>query len=195
MYDGIWLISYIVLWALVVGLGVLVLLLYRQLGIMYLGTAEGVSRDGLEKGATAPDFTLTDQYGTSHRLSQYRGQPVTLLFGSPHCSPCRILLPQLDDWAQAHPDMAILWLNAASPEESQKFVSELGANLPVLPYTPAENLLDRYRVRVTPFTFLLDERGIIRAKGLANSKAGMEQYYKELKTGKQDPAEQEAALA
>jgi hypothetical protein len=40
-------------------------------------------------------------------------------------------------------------------------------------------------VRVTPFTFLLDENGVIRAKGLVNTKAGLDLYYKELKTGKQ----------
>src|SRR5215210_2450716 len=116
--EGIWLISYIVLWVLVLALGLLVLLLYRQLGIMYLGSAEGVSRDGLPPGTKAPDFSLEDQVGNAHRLADYRGRPAVVLFGSPHCSPCRILLPQLHDWAKAHPDVAVLWLNAASPDES-----------------------------------------------------------------------------
>jgi len=178
-----WLISYIVLWLIVLTLGILVLLLYRQLGIMYLGSAEGVSRDGLEKGTTAPDFNLTDQYGNAQRLSAYRGRPVVLLFGSPHCSPCRTLMPQLHDWARSHPDVGVVWLNAASEDESLKFVSDLGATLPVAPYTPESKLMDRYKVRVTPFMFLLDERGIVRAKGLANTKSGLDLYYKELRSG------------
>lgn len=181
--EGIWLISYIVLWALVLALGVLVFLLYRQLGIMYLGSAEGVSRDGLERGTKAPDFRLTDQYGNAQQLSQYRGRPVVLLFGSPHCNPCRTLLPQLHDWAKAHPETTVLWLNATTEEESLKFVSDTGATLPVLPHPPETNLMDRYKVRVTPFMFLLDEGGIVRAKGLANSKAGLDLYYKELRGG------------
>jgi methylamine dehydrogenase accessory protein MauD len=191
--EGIWLVSYIVLWVLVLALAVLVLLLYRQLGIMYLGTAEGVSRDGLDRGKTAPDFTLTDQHGNIHRLSAYRGRPVVLLFGSPHCSPCRLLLPQLQDWARKHPQVAVLWLNAASPEESARFVAETGTTLPVLPYspTPKDNLMDLYRVRVTPFTFFLDADGVIRAKGLVNTKSGLDLYYKELLTGK--PVEPEEA--
>jgi len=183
--EGVWLVSYIVLWLLVLGMGVLILLLYRQLGIMYLGSAEGVSRDGLNKGTQAPDFSLTDQYGNLQRLINYRGRPTLLLFGSPHCSPCRTLLPQLHDWANAHPDVGVLWLNAASPEESLKFVSDTGATIPVAPYPPEGNLLDTYKVRVTPFSFLLDENGVIRAKGLVNTKAGLDLYYKELKTGKQ----------
>src|SRR5437764_15395985 len=108
--EGIWLISYIVLWLLVVLLIGLVILLYRQLGVMNLGSAEGVSRDGLDRGAKAPDFTVTDQYGEAHRLADYHGRPVVLLFGSPHSSPCPILLPQLHDWAKAHPAVGLLRL-------------------------------------------------------------------------------------
>src|SRR6476659_4166401 len=102
--EGIWLVSYIVLWALVVVLILLVILLYRQLGIMYLGSAEGVSRDGLAKGTTAPDFSLADQYGNVQRLSSYRGRPVLLVFGAPSCTPCRTLLPQMEEWAENHRD-------------------------------------------------------------------------------------------
>src|SRR5689334_6683265 len=186
--EGIWLVSYIVLWLIVITLILLVLLLYRQLGIMYLGSAEGVSRDGLDKGKSAPDFSLTDQYGNAQRVSTLKGKPAVLLFGSPHCSPCRILLPQLNEWSRAHPEVGVVWLNAASEEESLKFVSDTGAEIPVAPYTPQENLMDKYRVRVTPFMFFLDENGVIRAKGLVNTKAGVDLYYKEykdFKAGKQ----------
>jgi len=186
--EGIWLFSYIVLWLIVLGLILLVLLLYRQLGIMYLGSAEGVSRDGLDRGKAAPDFNLTDQYSNTQRLSNFRGKPAVLLFGSPHCSPCRILLPQMNDWSRAHPEVGVVWLNAASPEESLKFVSDTGAEIPVASYTPEDNLMDKYRVRVTPFMFFVDENGVIRAKGLVNTKAGIDLYYKEykdFKAGKQ----------
>jgi methylamine dehydrogenase accessory protein MauD len=193
MEGTFWIISYIALWVLVVVLILLVILLYRQLGIMYLGSAEGVSRDGLEPGKKAPDWSLEDQYGTARKLSDYLGKPTVVVFGSPHCSPCRILLPQMHDWAKAHPEVGIVWLNAASPEESLKFVSETGATLPIIPYAPETKLMDKYRVRVTPFMFLLDENGIIRQKGLVNTKAGLDLYYKEykdFKSGKKPEQEQ-----
>jgi methylamine dehydrogenase accessory protein MauD len=181
--EGIWLVSYIVLWVVVLALALLVFLLYRQLGIMYLGSAEGVSRDGLPKGTPAPDFSLTDQYGHVQHLADYRGRPTLLVFGSPSCSPCRILFPQLEDWTRHHPEVGALWLNATTPEESLRFVSELGATVPVVPYTPESKLLDKYRARVTPFAFMLDESGVIRAKGLVNTKAGLDLFYKEMRTG------------
>jgi len=186
--EGIWLVSYIVLWVLVLGLCLLVFLLYRQLGIMYLGSAEGVSRDGLAKGTPAPDFSLTDQYGRVQHLAANRGRPTLLVFGSPSCSPCRVLFPQLEDWAQHHPEFGVFWLNATTPEESLKFASDLGAVIPVLPHSADSKLADQYRVRVTPFSFMLDESGVIRAKGLVNTKAGLDLYYKEMRTGK--PEEQ-----
>jgi methylamine dehydrogenase accessory protein MauD len=186
--EGLWLLSYIVLWILVIGLAILVLLLYRQLGIMYLGTAEGVSRDGLERGTRAPDFNLADQYGTEQRLSNYKGKPVALVFGSPNCGPCRTLIPELHEWARRHPDVAVLWLNSATPSDSLRFVNETGATLPVAPYSTDDNLLNTYKVRVTPFLFMLDENGIIRAKGLVNNKGGLDLYYRELKTGDWDKA-------
>lgn len=187
--DGIWLVSYIVLWFLVLGMAVLIFVLYRQLGIMYLGSAEGVSRDGLDKGTRAPDFSLTDQYGDAQHLAGYRGRPVLLVFGSPHCSPCRTLLPQMHEWVRTHQDVVPIWLNAASAEESLKFVSDTGATIPVASYSPETNLMDQYKVRVTPFMFMLDETGVVRAKGLVNTRAGLDLYYKELKTGKQAEAE------
>ncbi len=54
--EGIWLVSYIVLWLLVVVLFLLVLLLYRQLGIMYLGSAAGVKALPI---LTSPTSTAT----------------------------------------------------------------------------------------------------------------------------------------
>ncbi|MEA2575970.1 MAG: hypothetical protein QOH93_3268 [Chloroflexia bacterium] len=179
--EGIWLVSYIVLWLVVLVLLVLVILLYRQLGIMYLGSAEGVSRDGIETGSVAPDFSLTDQYGNLQRPQDYRGRPLLIVFGSPTCGPCKVLLPELHAWAEDHPEVGVLWLNAASREENARYVAEQGVTLPVSAHTPADGVVERYRVRVTPFLFFLDEQGIVRAKGLANTRDALDLYYSQIR--------------
>jgi methylamine dehydrogenase accessory protein MauD len=180
--EGIWLVSFIVLWLVVIVEGVLIVLLYRQLGIMYLGSASGVSRDGLPVGATAPDFQLEDSEGRAQRLSNYRGRNVLLLFGSTHCEPCRRLLPGLQEFA-AGPgrDFDVLWLNEGTPEETLQFQSETGARLPMLSYKDGIN--DSYKVRVTPFLFMVDAAGVIKAKGLVNTKSQLE-WYRDLFYGK-----------
>jgi protein SCO1/2 len=47
-------------------------------------------------GATAPDFTLSDQHGKSFTLSKERGRPVVLFFGYAHCPDvCPTILANL----------------------------------------------------------------------------------------------------
>ncbi len=47
-------------------------------------------------GATAPDFTLSDQHGKPFTLSKQRGRPVVLFFGYAHCPDvCPTILANL----------------------------------------------------------------------------------------------------
>lgn len=43
----------------------------------------------------APDFTLTDQYGESHTLSDYEGKTVFLNFWATWCGPCQMEMPDI----------------------------------------------------------------------------------------------------
>lgn len=44
---------------------------------------------------TAPDFTLTDIAGKQHKLSDYRGKNVMLVFWATWCRPCIVEVPHL----------------------------------------------------------------------------------------------------
>ena len=43
----------------------------------------------------APDFTLVDQYGEEHTLSEYRGKTVFLNFWATWCGPCQSEMPEI----------------------------------------------------------------------------------------------------
>lgn len=61
--------------------------------------------DLLAVGAEAPDFTLADIDGASHRLSDFRGKKVLLVFWASWCPDCRAELPLLREMcAAADPD-------------------------------------------------------------------------------------------
>ena len=168
--TGVWLASYIALWAVVLVQGVLIFLLLRQLGVMYLGTAQGVARDGLAAGQRAPDFTLPDLEGQPVSLADFQGVPLLLVFGSPNCAPCRTLIPDLNVFAhERREELRVLFLSRGVLEETRRFVTEAGAQVQVATH-PDDELSDAYKARVTPFAFLIDGEGIIRAKGLANNR-------------------------
>ena len=138
-------------------------------------------------------FSLRDQYGNLQRSVDYRGRPLLVVFGSPHCGPCKVLLPELHEWAAEHSEVGVVWLNLASPEENARYASETGATLPMSAHTPRDGLVERFKVRVTPFVFFLDEQGTVRARGLANTRAALDMYYRQLQAARAEaPAMQRA---
>ena len=172
--SGVWLGSYIVLWGIVLFQGLVIFVLMRQLGIIYLGTAQGVARDGIAAGQRAPDFTLPDLAGGLRSLADSRGRSLLLVFGSTSCAPCRGLVPDLNAFAQTHAaQLDALFLIRGTPVETQRFVDELGVQVPVAVHND-EEIWDKYKTRVTPFAFLIDGEGVVRAKGLANNRSHLD---------------------
>jgi methylamine dehydrogenase accessory protein MauD len=176
--SGAWLASYVVLWGIVLFQGLVIFVLMRQLGIIYLGTAQGVGRDGIPAGQRAPDFTLPDLAGSLRSLADFRGRLLLLVFGSTSCAPCRGLVPDLNAFAQAHAaELDALFAIRGTPNETQRFVEELGIEVPIGIYND-EELPEKYKARVTPFAFVIDGEGIVRSKGLANNRAHLDMLLK-----------------
>ena len=59
---------------------------------------------GLEPGTAAPTFWAKSLTGdpVSHESLTESGLPSVLLFTSPHCGPCRTLLPAVAEWQREH---------------------------------------------------------------------------------------------
>ncbi len=58
-------------------------------------TADNESDADERQAVAAPDFTLTDQFGNSHTLSEYKGKTVFLNFWATWCGPCRMEMPYI----------------------------------------------------------------------------------------------------
>src|SRR5262245_55148964 len=89
----------------------------------------------IEPGAKAPAFTLKDQDGSSHRLSEYAGRPVVLFFypkdDTPGCTTeaCgfRDALPRFKT-----DKAAVFGVSILDEESKAKFAKKHGLNFPLL---------------------------------------------------------------
>lgn len=117
----------------------------------------------------AVDFTLTDQYGTTHTLSDYKGKTIFLNFWATWCPPCRAEMPDIQKVYETYDtegDDGLIVLGIAAPgygnekdEQGIKdFLNENGYTYPVLMDTDAE-LFSAYGIYSYPTTFMIDRDG------------------------------------
>lgn len=124
-----------------------------------------------EKEKIAPiDFTLVDQYGISHKLSDYKGKTVFLNFWATWCPPCRAEMPHMEElyqeYNQNQDDVVIL--GVASPnlgnekdiEYIKNFLTEEGHTFPVV-FDENVHLVEQYGINAFPSTFIINEEGYI----------------------------------
>ncbi|MEA5060011.1 MAG: cytochrome c biogenesis protein/redoxin [Candidatus Pelethousia sp.] len=116
----------------------------------------------------APDFTLVDQNGESHTLSDYKGKVIFLNFWATWCGPCRNEMPDIqalyEDWNENGEEVVILGL--AGPNQGREgsidsikdFLSENDYTYPVLMDETGETIA-AYGISALPTTFMIDKDG------------------------------------
>ncbi|MHC4462547.1 MAG: peroxiredoxin family protein [Planctomycetota bacterium] len=85
-------------------------------------------------GKMAPDFTLIDIAGKQHRLSDYRGKDVILIFWATWCPPCRVEIPHLIELRKTvgEDKLVILAISNEKPDLVKGFVAKQKINYTVL---------------------------------------------------------------
>lgn len=121
----------------------------------------------------APDFTLTDQNGVRHTLSDYKGKVVLLNFWATWCGPCKMEMPDLqavyEDYGKNQEDVVILGVaNPKTPsrpqnsdvttEEVAAFLQEGGYTYPTAMDETGQVFL-QYGVSAFPTTFMITPEG------------------------------------
>ena len=116
----------------------------------------------------APDFTLTDQYGETHTLSDYQGQTVFLNFWATWCGPCKMEMPDIqalyEEWDENAGDLVVLGVagpgigQEGSAEDIAAFLEENGYTYPVV-MDDTGALFYQYGISAYPTTFMIDTEG------------------------------------
>jgi methylamine dehydrogenase accessory protein MauD len=181
------LVSNAVLWVIVVLLAGVVVALVRQMGVLYERVAPAgalMLGKGPAVGDTAPVVRVEDLGGRGRDVGGARpdGRSTLLFFLSPTCPVCKALLPALRSIARSEGDALELVLASDGPrEEHEAFVQEHG--LEALPYVLSPALGITWQVAKLPYAVLLDGAGIVRAKGIVNTREHLESLFEARERG------------
>lgn len=131
--------------------------------------------EGEAETLAAFDFTLTDQYGTQHTLSDYKGKVVFLNFWATWCGPCKQEMPHIqalyEEYNKNQGD--VVFLAVANPssesypdavdgtkEEILQFLTNNGYTYPVV-FDETGKVFSDYFVNAYPTTYMIDKNGDI----------------------------------
>jgi methylamine dehydrogenase accessory protein MauD len=174
------LVSNLVLWVLVVALAAVVVALARQVGLLHARIAPVgalATSHGPEVGDHVAELALVDRRGQPARIggADPDGLRTLLFFLSPTCPVCTSLLPALLRLDAAQPDLRLVFASDGGWEEHAEFVREHGIDAST--YVLSMELGLRFEVAKLPFAVLIDAGGVVRAKGLVNTREHLESLF------------------
>lgn len=169
-------VAVIVLWAIVIVLLVVVFALARQVGILFERVAPMgalMTDAGPKIGEQSPRFDLLTLDGKPFMLGRPSSKSVLVFFLSTTCPVCKKLLPVLKSLKQAEAQsLSIVIASDGDALEHTEF--RRAAGLADFPYVLSRDLGTTFRINRLPFAVLLDEHGVVRGKGLVNSREQLE---------------------
>jgi len=117
---------------------------------------------GLTAGTPAPDFELPDLAGMAHKLQDFRGRKVLLVFFNPACGFCTKMAPDLAQLPVdgAHGEAVPVVITTGSADANRQLVEQHKLRCPVLLDATGE-IGTRYKMTGTPTGYLIDEQGVI----------------------------------
>jgi methylamine dehydrogenase accessory protein MauD len=180
-------ISVVVLWGLVALLAVVVFALVRQIGVLHQRIAPAgalMLGAGPKAGEPAPVLEVVDIHGQALRIGgeHAQGRSTMLVFVSPTCPICKTLLPVLRSARLAeHEWLDFVLASDGDPEAQRRYVEQ--HRLQDFRYVLSAPLGIAYQAGKLPYAVLLDEHGVLRTRGLINSREHLESLLQAAELG------------
>lgn len=115
-----------------------------------------------------PDFTIEDEAGNEHHISEFQGKKTILVFWASWCTDCNEQMPHMKEFeklAAAYDDIQFVYINKTDGTKETKasakvYYDELGFDEPIYYDVDlyAYNSLGMHNI---PTTFFVDENGTI----------------------------------
>jgi len=181
-------ISTALLWIAVLVLTATVYALARQIGVLHERIAPAGAltlSGGLQAGESAPELTLATLTGEPLTLgaSARAGRGLLLFFLSPTCPVCKSLLPVIRRVANEERGWldVVLASDGNTLAEHESYVRD--KQLDAFPYVVSQELGVAFGVGKLPYAALLDNRGVLAAKGIVNTREHLESLLEALRLG------------
>lgn len=170
-------ISQIVLWIAVLCLAGVVLALIRQIGVLHerIAPMGALTIDhGPKVGDQSPVFDLIDigQRPVSIGRPAADGKGTFLMFVAPSCPVCKKLMPVVKSIVKEEPTLRLVFASDGERTEQERFVRS--QRIDDYPLVLSAELGMTFRIGKLPYVVLIDERGMVRAKGLVNTREHLE---------------------
>ena len=127
----------------------------------------GINQRLLPKvGDVAPDFKTEDLYGNPVRLSQFRGEPVWLMFWGSWCPPCRAEFPDIQAAYQQLEPQGLRMLGVSlreTPVDAAAYAARNGATFLVLSDPDERDTGALYPIFNFPTHIFIDREGVVRS--------------------------------
>lgn len=179
-------ISNLLAWVCLVGLALVVFALVRQIGVLHerlrpVGAL--LTRDGPAVGEQAPVQEVPALDGSPIAIGgRHPSASSTLLFFlSPSCPVCKVLLPTLVRTVRAEKDTRLVLASDGLEHDHRGFAASHG--LGAYPYVVSSELGLTYRVGKLPYAVLIDAGGVVRAKGIVNSREHLDSLFEAKRRG------------
>ena len=180
-------ISNVVLWLGGIGLVLGLLALTRQLGVLHERIAPAgalMINRGPAIGEAVAVLDVVDLQGRELRIGAARtdGRSTLILFVSPTCPVCKALLPVVTSSRHQERDwLEVVLASDGEAAEHRQFVQQHQLQECTYVLSPALGLT--YQVNRLPFAALIDQAGVLRARGLVNSREHLESLFEAQRLG------------
>lgn len=161
-----------------------VVALARQIGVLHTRLAPAgalMTTAGPKIGQASPKLSLNDIGGQPVGIGGNRGKAQLIFFVSPTCPICKDLVPVAKSLARQE-DLDLLFASDGGElvrhEQYRK-----DCKLTEYPYLVSMELGMKFEVGKLPYAVLIDGDGILRSKGLVNSREHLESLVESMRSG------------
>ena len=145
-------------------LGAVLIIVLLPAGYLIWDTFFG-TKDGIDVGSKATDFTAVSPDGEVFTLSEHRGEVVVIDFMAIWCGPCKGEIEELRELYENEEEVIIVSVEIDPTTRTDAFRDYIEENDFSWFVGSSPETLQTYKVSLIPTILVVDRQGIIRYRG------------------------------